>query len=173
MPAREISEAQVDAAYQRLKGEAESGGYHLNPDVAFTKDLIRGLLANEARYGYGACPCRLASGSKADDLDIICPCDYRDPDLSAYGSCYCALYVSGELLRGERQAQAIPERRPPGSERKRMKQGPALQPVAVGETALAYPVWRCKVCGYLCAREEPPEQCPICKAKKERFERFM
>jgi ferredoxin-thioredoxin reductase catalytic subunit len=173
MPAKEISSVEVDAAYQRLKAEAESGGYHLHPDVAFTKDLIRGLLKNEARYGYWACPCRLAAGSKAADLDIICPCDYRDPDLSEYGSCYCALYVSEQILRGERQAHAIPERRPPAAERKRMKEGRAPELVAVGEAALAYPVWRCRVCGYLCAREEPPEQCPICKAKKERFERFM
>jgi ferredoxin-thioredoxin reductase catalytic chain len=173
MPAREISDSTVDAAYRRLQAEAESGGYHLNSDVAFTKDLIRGLLANEARYGYGVCPCRLASGSKDNDLDIICPCDYRDPDLSEYGSCYCALYVSGAILRGERAAQAIPERRPPASERKRMKESRSPRHVAAGEAALAYPVWRCKVCGYLCAREEPPEQCPVCKAKKDRFERFM
>jgi ferredoxin-thioredoxin reductase catalytic chain len=39
--------------------------------------------------------------------------------------------------------------------------------------ALSYPVWRCKVCGYLCARDEPPDICPICKVKKERFERFV
>jgi ferredoxin-thioredoxin reductase catalytic chain len=173
MPNKEISEKAVDAEYQRLKAEAESGGYHLNPDVAFTKDLIRGLLANEARYGYGACPCRLASGIKSDDLDIICPCDYRDPDLSEYGACYCALYVSGQILRGEQAAQAIPERRPPASERKRMKERRSSQDFTAGKTALAYPVWRCTVCGYLCAREEPPEQCPVCKAKKERFERFM
>jgi rubrerythrin len=38
---------------------------------------------------------------------------------------------------------------------------------------LSKPVWRCKVCGYLCAMDEPPEVCPICKARKERFERFM
>jgi ferredoxin-thioredoxin reductase catalytic chain len=38
---------------------------------------------------------------------------------------------------------------------------------------LPLPVWRCKVCGYLCARDEPPELCPICKASKDRFERFM
>jgi ferredoxin-thioredoxin reductase catalytic subunit len=173
MPAREISDSRVDAVYRRIQAEAESGGYHLNPDVAFTKDLIQGLLANEARYGYGACPCRLATGSKDADLDIICPCDYRDPDLSEYGSCYCALYVSGEILKGERVAQAIPERRPPLSERKRVKAEHSQRHGRAGETALAYPVWRCKVCGYLCAREEPPEQCPICKARKERFERFM
>lgn len=46
-------------------------------------------------------------------------------------------------------------------------------PEDTGKKTLSMPVWRCKVCGYLCAREGPPEVCPICKAKKERFERFM
>ena len=173
MPNREISEEAVDSAYQRLKGEAETGGYHLNPDVDFTKDLVRGLLVNEERYGYWACPCRLASGVKDDDLDIICPCDYRDPDLTDYGSCYCALYVSSAIVRGEKSPQAIPERRPSEPERKAMKARSSSQHFEAGKTSFSYPVWRCKVCGYLCARDEPPEQCPICKAKKERFERFM
>ena len=39
--------------------------------------------------------------------------------------------------------------------------------------SIKIPVWRCKVCGYLCAREQPPEVCPICKVKKDRFERFL
>ena len=34
------------------------------------------------------------------------------------------------------------------------------------------PVWRCRVCGYLCAREGPPDVCPVCKAREERFELF-
>lgn len=38
---------------------------------------------------------------------------------------------------------------------------------------LKYPVWRCVVCGYLAARDGPPGICPICKAGKERFERFL
>lgn len=33
-------------------------------------------------------------------------------------------------------------------------------------------VWRCKVCGYLCARTGPPETCPICKVSRDRFELF-
>lgn len=40
-------------------------------------------------------------------------------------------------------------------------------------SSIKIPVWRCKVCGYLCAREKPPEVCPICKVKKDRFERFL
>jgi rubrerythrin len=43
-------------------------------------------------------------------------------------------------------------------------------PPAARETAL--PVWRCKVCGYLCARERPPGKCPICGADRDRFEEF-
>lgn len=83
-----ITQEEIDHHYEQLKKEAESNGYHLNPEVAFTKELVRGLLVNERRYGYPACPCRLASGNKSDDLDIICPCEYRDPDLTDFGTCY-------------------------------------------------------------------------------------
>ena len=83
-----VAQDEVDSLYHRLKREAESGGYHLNPEVEFTKELVKGLLVNQQRYGYWACPCRLSVGVKEEDLDIICPCDYRDPDISEHGACY-------------------------------------------------------------------------------------
>ena len=161
---------QVDKLYLRLKSEAEAGGYHLHPDPNFTKDLVTGLLVNEARYGYWNCPCRLTSGIKTEDLDIICPCDYRDPDLNDYGACYCALYVSAAIAAGKEEAKPIPERRPSKEVRAKMKEETEKKEIA---SELSQPVWRCKVCGYLCAREQPPEVCPICKVPQERFERFM
>jgi ferredoxin-thioredoxin reductase catalytic subunit len=165
-----ISSEDVDALHEKLDREAEAAGYHLNPDEAFTRELVKGLLVNEARYGYWSCPCRLASGDRKQDLDIICPCDYRDPDLLDWGACYCALYVSEEVLEGERELQPVPERR--GME-------PEVSPEEehevelVGFTWTGMPVWRCKVCGYLCARPRPPGKCPICKADQDRFERFF
>ncbi len=84
----EPTREEIDRLYERLNKEAEAGGYHLNPDVEFTRALVRGILVNEKRYGYWLCPCRLGSGAKSEDMDIICPCDYRDPDLSDYGACY-------------------------------------------------------------------------------------
>jgi len=84
----EITDEEVEKLYTRLDSEAEAAGYHLNPDVEHTKELVRGLLTNEERYGYWACPCRLASGEKEDDLDIICPCDYRDADIVDFGNCF-------------------------------------------------------------------------------------
>lgn len=164
-----VSAEKADALYRRLGKEAEASGYHLNPDREFTLGLVEGLLVNEGRYGYRACPCRLATGDQQQDLDIICPCDYRDPDLVDWGACYCALYVSDEVLEGKKEVQPVPERRPPEGQRPQDTQarapaGPATEP--------PLPVWRCRVCGYLCAREHPPGVCPICKAKRERFERF-
>jgi len=166
-----IDEQEIDRIYVIIKKEAESGGYFLNPDADFTKNLVRGLLKNEQRYGYRACPCRLASGKKDEDLDIICPCNYRDPDLDDFGACYCALYVSGAIASGKKQEAPVPERRPPRSERGKKK---IVQTIPVTPLlSLPLPVWRCTVCGYLCAREHPPGICPICKVTKERFERFI
>lgn len=79
---------EIDRTYQQYQKEAVAGGYYLNPDAEFARDLIKGILVNEKRYGYGNCPCRLASGEKTGDLDTICPCDYRDADVVEYGSCY-------------------------------------------------------------------------------------
>jgi ferredoxin-thioredoxin reductase catalytic chain len=156
--------------YERLKREAEEAGYHVNPDREFVLMLVQGLLTNEQRYGYRACPCRLAIGEKEKDLDLICPCDYRDADVVEFGACYCDLYESQALIDGKLKRTVVPDRRPPEF----VLHGfvPATRTVAGKTVATALPVWRCRVCGYLCAREQPPEVCPVCKAKKDRFERF-
>ncbi|MFA5794997.1 MAG: ferredoxin-thioredoxin reductase catalytic domain-containing protein [Candidatus Brocadiia bacterium] len=167
-----VTTVEVDNLYAKLKKEAEASGYYLNPDVEFAKALVRSLIVNERRYGYWACPCRLATGRKAEDLDIICPCDYRDADVAQYGACYCALYVSQKAAKGEQKVASIPERRLTPEERK-TKIEESKKPDKNKLTQLSLPVWRCKVCGYLCAREEPPDICPICKVKKDRFERFI
>jgi ferredoxin-thioredoxin reductase catalytic subunit len=161
-----VPNEEIDEAYSRFKQDAEAGGYNLTPDVEFAKQLIRGILVNQKRYGYGSCPCRLASGNQQNDTDIICPCDYRDPDLNQFGCCYCGLYVSDQIKADISKLTSIPERRPPPDKRK-------IPNSEQGNNGKAFPlpVWRCKVCGYLCARETPPQTCPICKAK-DRFERF-
>lgn len=95
----DVSEVEINKLYEKLNKEAEAFGYHLNLDLKFTKELLKGMIINEKRYGYQACPCRLATGKKDEDLDIICPCNYRDPDLNEHGACYCGLYVSEGVLR--------------------------------------------------------------------------
>ena len=98
--------------YEMLKKVQEPKGYFFNCDMEKVFELLEGLLVNKERYGYMACPCRLASGSREKDRDIICPCEYRTPDVEEYGSCYCSLYVSKEWNDGKIPHEYVPERRP-------------------------------------------------------------
>jgi len=109
--------SELDELYERLKRFQEAKGYYFNKDRARTFDLLAALLVNRKRYGYMACPCRLASGDRESDRDITCPCVYREPDVREYGSCYCNLYVSAAWNEDKMPHRYVPERRPPGKMR--------------------------------------------------------
>lgn len=99
--------------YEKLRPVQEKKGLIFNCDREKTLDILEGLLTNKERYGYMACPCRLASGTLENDRDIICPCEYCQPDVEEFGSCYCNLYVSSEWNEGTMEKLVVPERRPP------------------------------------------------------------
>jgi len=163
----------------RAEADTRTAGCYLNPDKEFLDNLFEGLKANEERYGYPSCPCRLASGKFELDRDIICPCDYRDPDVAQYGACYCALFVRKDVFDGKRAVEPVPERRP--VEKQNRAYGVTAQagtPRPSDQTVVRQveeasqvklKMWYCKQCGYVCFREEPPYICPVCKAKREFF----
>ncbi len=103
----------VAELYERLRKLQEPKGYFFNADRARTEELLEALLVNKKRYGYMACPCRLASGDREWDRDIACPCLYREPDVKEFGSCYCNLYVSTAWNERTIPRPYVPERRPP------------------------------------------------------------
>ncbi len=152
-------------------------GYYPCPDESLYEDLLQGLATNTSRYGYRACPCRIASGSKTYDGDIICPCEYRDADIEEFGMCYCGLFVNETIKDNPSKIAPIPERRPIENQDAAMQQAEQNQqnqsePSTPESDEKNIKVYRCKVCGYLAARENPPPVCPICKAKAKRFEEF-
>ncbi len=102
----------VATLYEKLKKTQEPKGYFFNKDRERVFELLEALMVNKQRYGYMACPCRLASGNRELDKDIVCPCVYRVPDVEAYGSCYCNLYVSEEWNKEKVPHDYVPERRP-------------------------------------------------------------
>lgn len=237
----DVSPEETDRKYRELREKAERRGYHINPDEDLAKNLVEGLVVNEKRYGFPSCPCRLAIGGREQNMDIICPCDYRDEDLVKYGACFCGLYVSWRVAEGMVEPRRVPDRRlsargpvpegvpigaavasvpddlyedsaasNPGPSQKTASANPGMQEdldvaspfsspligrevepeftggssdlsIAAAEirranpntASLPYPVLRCRVCGYLCARDRAPEMCPICGAYSDRFERFL
>jgi ferredoxin-thioredoxin reductase catalytic chain len=176
----------IDQVRRRAESDAKTNGSYLIPDADLLQGFLEGLKTNEERYGYPTCPCRLASGVLEYDRDIICPCDYRDPDVAEFGACYCRLYVNREVYEGKKELPMVPERRPlakqaraftAASTPKEVK--PAFaEKVPTDESAkeeaeefvnIGPKLWYCKQCGYVVYREDPPYICPICKAKKEMF----
>jgi ferredoxin-thioredoxin reductase catalytic subunit len=174
----------TDIVRQRAEADARTYGYYLNPNPMFLQSLLEGLKQNEERYGYPSCPCRLATGKFESDRDIICPCDYRDPDVIEFGSCYCGLYVKKDIYEGKTELSPIIERRPlekqaraytdsaESAEEEAGTEGKSLAATKEEVTApsnIKLKLWYCKQCGYVVFRDEPPYICPICKAKKEMF----
>ncbi len=105
--------ANAQELYEMLRKVQEPKGYTFNEDRVRVMDLLEALLENKERYGYMSCPCRLASGDRDKDKDIICPCVYREADVKEYGSCYCNLYVTPAWNEGAFDRPYVPERRPP------------------------------------------------------------
>lgn len=165
----------LEMVKQRAEIDAKRNDYHLTPDPELLNILLEGLQKNEERYGYPSCPCRMATGNFDIDRDIICPCDYRDPDVLELGSCYCSLFVDAKTFEG-REVKPIPERRP---QKKQLRAVEVFSKLAGDETNIQTSevkimeanriFWYCKQCGYVTFREEPPYVCPICRAKRELF----
>ena len=172
----------IEEVRKRAEADAKTYGYYLTPQPELLQGFLVGLKTNEVRYGYPLCPCRLTSGDFEYDRDIICPCDYRDPDVAQYGACYCRLYVNKQVYESKNLPE-VPERRPQEkmaraygtqstvstpSPPRDTQEKPQVQ-AAKPQQGVKKKLWYCKQCGYVVFREDPPYICPICKAKKEMF----
>jgi len=95
-----------------IKMVADYRGWEIVSEKDHLEGLIEGLATNLERFGYRSCPCRLATGNKEEDKDIICPCEYAAPDIQDFGQCYCGLFLSKTYVEQGGKVRPIPERRP-------------------------------------------------------------
>lgn len=75
---------------------AELNEFRLNPDREKVQSLIDGVMENGKNHGMKYCPCRLMTKDFEEDLNLVCPCNFRihetykgKPD----GECWCSLFV--------------------------------------------------------------------------------
>jgi len=92
---------------------SQKNNWILNKAQVPLDDLISGLVDNKKYYDYQSCPCRLASGNRELDRDLICPCDYASDDVKEFGACYCNLYLRSDFYETiNEEFVIVPERRP-------------------------------------------------------------
>ena len=101
-----------DGMLEYCKMVCEKNNWILNKDEEIFNDLIDGLVSNKKEYGYQSCPCRLASGIRDLDRDLICPCDYAPLDVKEFNACYCNLYLHPDFYDSGEIYVLVPERRP-------------------------------------------------------------
>lgn len=81
---------------QAIEEFAEKNEFQVNPDKERVNMLLEGLFNNEQNHGLKYCPCRLIMKDFAEDLKLVCPCNflihetYQDKE---DGECWCGLFV--------------------------------------------------------------------------------
>jgi ferredoxin-thioredoxin reductase catalytic chain len=74
----------------------EKNEFQVNPDKEKVKMLLEGVFNNEKNHGLKYCPCRLITKDFAEDIKLVCPCNflihetYKDKE---DGECWCGLFV--------------------------------------------------------------------------------
>lgn len=71
---------------------AKSKGFKLNEDSKGLDRILKGLENNRKKHGFAYCPCRVVTGDKEKDREIICPCVFHRGEIELQGYCLCKLF---------------------------------------------------------------------------------
>jgi len=92
MPKKEIDE--LIKTWQKFVDAQANGEFILNPQKDRVLRLAKGVLENEKNHGLKYCPCRLTTGDKIQDLELVCPCNFKiQKTWKEIGECWCSLFV--------------------------------------------------------------------------------
>ncbi|HUT27702.1 MAG TPA: ferredoxin-thioredoxin reductase catalytic domain-containing protein [Methanomassiliicoccales archaeon] len=75
-----------------------------NPTIRLTDKtdeielLSKGVLENHKNKGQRYCPCRITTGDRQIDLNLICPCNFlKQPVFKETGECWCGLFIKRDV----------------------------------------------------------------------------
>jgi ferredoxin-thioredoxin reductase catalytic subunit len=85
-----VDKEALKKAWERF---TEGKDFKLNPDDAHVDMVATGVLENKGKYGMTLCPCRLRDGTKERDLELVCPCKFKEQKTwKDEGMCWCGLF---------------------------------------------------------------------------------
>jgi ferredoxin-thioredoxin reductase catalytic subunit len=85
-----------DKFRQSIEEFASKNEFQVNPDKSRVDMLIEGTFNCEKNQGMKFCPCRLITKDFAEDIKLVCPCNflihetYKDKE---DGECWCGLFI--------------------------------------------------------------------------------
>ena len=88
-----MDEKEISDLKEKSKVYADSVGIQLNPDEQVVGGIVKALFKNKETKGDLYCPCRIVTGDKEKDKEIVCPCVYHRGEIELQGFCHCRLFV--------------------------------------------------------------------------------
>jgi ferredoxin-thioredoxin reductase catalytic subunit len=70
--------------------------FQINTDKKRVDTLLEGIFNNEKNHGMKYCPCRLIAKNFEEDLQFVCPCNFRIHETykdKKDGECWCGLFI--------------------------------------------------------------------------------
>lgn len=78
---------------EKAKEYSKEVGIKINSNSEIVKGIVKGLFKNKQTKGEFYCPCRIPTGNKKRDEEIICPCVFHRGEIELEGKCRCFLFV--------------------------------------------------------------------------------
>jgi ferredoxin-thioredoxin reductase catalytic subunit len=91
----EITEGKFDFR-EAIERFTVGNEFKVNPDEKRVNTLLEGMLNNEKNHGMKYCPCRLIAKDFEQDLNLVCPCNFRIHETyqdKEDGECWCGLFI--------------------------------------------------------------------------------
>lgn len=90
------SKTDVVAAWKQFSDQSPT--IRLTDKTDEVELLSQGVLENLHNRGQRYCPCRITTGDRQKDLNLICPCNFlKQPVYKETGECWCGLFVKRDL----------------------------------------------------------------------------
>jgi ferredoxin-thioredoxin reductase catalytic subunit len=93
MKTEQFNSKDAEELEEEIEDYAPKVGIKVNPDAKRVDEVVKGLLAKRAKFGENYCPCRVVTGDKEKDEEIICPCVFHRGEIGLQGHCLCKLFV--------------------------------------------------------------------------------
>jgi ferredoxin-thioredoxin reductase catalytic chain len=81
-------------------------GYKFTTDEELVNDCLEAEVALEKQFGAPYCPCQGRTQSRAENMQIVCPCiPYHRAHYDAMRRCWCGLFIHKDVSDPNRLRQ--------------------------------------------------------------------
>lgn len=96
----------VEEIRKRIEEFLKDKSYSFNPDPDIVNSILKAMTKRYIKHGKDYCPCRVVTGDKEKDEQIVCPCVFHQREVEDDGHCHCMLFTRQQGKTAEAKGKA-------------------------------------------------------------------